>query len=170
MGTPGAPPCSFFARGACRNGDACRFSHAVAAPAGVGPPGFIASQPPAQAAPPPTVVNLPPGAPVYSIDVECVATGVQHHDRAVAQISLVDAQCNPILNLYVRPDKPVVSYLTPLTGMTQEHLDAQGTDFASAVQTLRSQLPPSSVLVGQNILKDVEWLGLVRALPSQTPA
>ena len=62
----------------------------------------------------------------------------------------------------VRPDKPVVSYLTPLTGMTQEHLDAQGTDFASAVQTLRSQLPPSSVLVGQNILKDVEWLGLVR--------
>ena len=73
MGTPGAPPCSFFARGACRNGDACRFSHAVAAPAGVGPPGFIASQPPAQAAPPPTVVNLPPGAPVYSIDVECVA-------------------------------------------------------------------------------------------------
>ena len=162
MGTPGAPPCSFFARGACRNGDACRFSHAVAAPAGVGPPGFIASQPPAHAAPLPTVVNLPPGAPVYSIDVECVATGVQHHDRAVAQISLVDAQCNPILNLYVRPDKPVVSYLTPLTGMTQEHLDAQGTDFASAVQTLRSQLPPSSVLVGQNILKDVEWLGLVR--------
>ena len=99
---------------------------------------------------------------LIAIDVECVATGPQHHDRAVAQISLVDAQCNPILNLYVRPDKPVVSYLTPLTGMTQEHLDAQGTDFASAVQTLRSQLPPSSVLVGQNILKDVEWLGLVR--------
>ena len=45
--------------------------------------------------------------------------------------------------------------------MTQEHLDAQGTDFASAVQTPSSSTP-SSVLVGQNILKDVEWLGLVR--------
>jgi len=29
-------------------------------------------------------------APVYSIDVEAVATGLGHNDRAVAQISLVD--------------------------------------------------------------------------------
>ena len=31
-----------------------------------------------------------PSAPVYSIDVEAVATGLGHNDRAVAQISLVD--------------------------------------------------------------------------------
>lgn len=30
-----------------------------------------------------------PVAQYYSIDVECVATGASHNDRAVAQISLV---------------------------------------------------------------------------------
>ena len=36
--------------------------------------------------PPPVIVQLPPGHPVYSIDVECVATGTQHNARAVAQV------------------------------------------------------------------------------------
>ena len=147
---PKPPPCSFFARGACRDGANCRFSHDV-----------VAQAPPSKPAPAPTTVKLPPGAPLYAIDVECVATGVQHHDRAVAQISLVNASCEALLNLYVRPEKPVVSYLTPLTGLTAEHLDAHGVPLAEAMATLRSQLPPNSVLVGQNILKDVEWLGLV---------
>ena len=33
---------------------------------------------------------------------ECVATGVDHNARAVAQISLIDASEQPLLNLYVR--------------------------------------------------------------------
>lgn len=146
---PKPPPCSFFARGACRDGANCRFSHEVAQPQ------------PAKPSPAPTNVKLPPGAPLFSIDVECVATGVQHHDRSVAQISLVNDRSEALLNLYVRPEKAVVSYLTPLTGLTAEHLDAHGVLLEEAVATLRSQLPPNAVLVGQNILKDVEWLGLV---------
>jgi hypothetical protein len=30
------------------------------------------------------------GSPIYSIDVEAVATGTDHNSRAVAQISLID--------------------------------------------------------------------------------
>lgn len=142
------PLCTFFAKGNCRDGAACRFSHVI------GPPI-------PKAAPPPTLVTIEPGVPVVSIDVECVATGVQHHDRAVAQISLVDSAGAPRLNLYVRPEKPVVSYLTPLTGVTGALLDAHGVPLAQAMATLRTHLPPNAVLVGQNIAKDVEWLGLV---------
>ena len=207
------PPCTFFAKGNCRDGANCRFAH-TASPA----------ERPKKAAPPPTVVSLPAELPVVSIDVECVATGVQHHDRSVAQISLVDSACTPRLNLcaprlarpsqrtaasylhahahthttlahlrtnapahlctmpsacvpgvaaaspvrpssplgrYVRPENPVVSYITPLTGVSAKLLNEHGVPLAEAMATLRSQLPKNAVLVGQNIAKDVEWLGLV---------
>ena len=54
----------------------------------------------------------------------------------------------------------VASYLTPLTGLSAELLDAHGVSLAEAIAAVRNALPPHAVLVGQNIAKDVEWLGL----------
>ncbi len=156
FGAMSAPACRFFQQGRCKNGDKCPFSHTL--PEGPGASASSAPPPP----PPPAVVNLPSGTNLYSIDVECVATGKQHHDRAVAQISLVDWNCNPVLNLYVRPDKAVASYLSPLTGLSEQLLAAHGVPLAHALATLRTHLPKDAVLVGQNIAKDVEWLGLVQ--------
>jgi hypothetical protein len=62
----------------------------------------------------------------YSIDVECVATGTDHNSRAVAQIALVDQYEQVVLNLYVKPEKPVVSYLTALTGITRDVVEQYG--------------------------------------------
>lgn len=106
---------------------------------------------------------LPPGV-LFSIDVECVATGVGHHDRAVAQIGLVDGSANQVLNLYVRPPTRVYSYLEPLTGLSEDLIQGQGVPLDQAVATLRGALPPSAVLVGQNIRKDIEWLGLTEGV------
>mmetsp|Transcript_19332 Transcript_19332/g.21640 ORF Transcript_19332/g.21640 Transcript_19332/m.21640 type:complete len:370 (-) Transcript_19332:58-1167(-) len=98
-------------------------------------------------------------APFYSIDVECVATGPQHNQRSVAQISLVDQHEQVLLNLYIKQDKPVASYIHALTGLTPEQLDA-GIELEEAMRQIRAVLPKESVLVGQNILKDVTWLKL----------
>ena len=108
------------------------------------------------AAPPPPAAHrqaLPPTA----------ATPCDHADhnaRSVAQISLVDEHERVLCNLYVRPDAPITSYLTPLTGLTPALLAQHGMPLAQAVAVLRQFLPPSAVLVGQNIAKDVQWLGL----------
>lgn len=96
----------------------------------------------------------------YSIDVECVATGTGHNDRAVGQIALVDQYERVILNLYVRCPVPVVSYLTPLTGLTAELVESQGISLQEAMTALRQNLPPFATLVGQNIAADIRWLGL----------
>ena len=156
--TPRSPadaraPCSFWARGACRSGEACRFSHAA-------PPGACPPAPAPVPIPPHAVVDIPADVPVYSIDVECVASGVQHHDRVTAQIALVDVHENVVLNLYVLPAVPVVSYLSPLTGVTEALLSEKGVPLEAAMADLRAALPSTAVLVGQNIGKDVEWLGL----------
>lgn len=102
----------------------------------------------------------PPQGPVFSIDVECVATSTQHNARAVAQISLVDAYERVHCNLYVRPEVAVASYLQPLTGLTAELLNTHGRPLAEQIENLKRALPKEAVLVGQNIGKDCEWLGL----------
>ena len=109
----------------------------------------------------------PPNASPYvathfSIDVECVATGVGHNARSVAQIALVDQFERCLLNVFVKPPDGVTvhSYLTPLTGLSKELIDTHGVSLEEAVTQLRLTLPKHAVLVGQNIAKDVQWLGL----------
>jgi RNA exonuclease 4 len=114
--------------------------------------------------PSPSKLTIPTKEKVYSIDVECVATGVQHNDRATAQIALVDGEAEVLLNLIVKPTAPVVSYLTPLTGLTEEIMEEKGISLEDAMIKLREALPKDAILVGQNILKDVEWLGLQRGV------
>lgn len=52
------------------------------------------------------------------------------------------------------------SYLTPLTGITAADVERRGVPLAQALALLRSALPRNAVLVGQNIMQDVRWLGL----------
>lgn len=118
FGRPSPKPCAFFAQGTCRNGSSCRFSHSTS--------DTPVAQAPYVAAPPPIIINIPPGQPVFSIDVECVATGVQHNARSVAQVALVDEWSRPIFNTYIKQDMPVVSHIHELTGLTKEILDQHG--------------------------------------------
>lgn len=116
--SPRSPkPCLFFAQGTCRNGNDCKFSHDLSlttSPRNLTP------------APAPLIINVPPGHPVFSIDVECVASGTQHNARSVAQVALVDEWSRPIFNVYIKQEQPVVSYIYPLTGLTKEILDQHG--------------------------------------------
>lgn len=59
---------------------------------------------------------------LYSIDVECVATGYRHCDRDVAKIAIVNAMCDVVYESFVKPELEVVSYLTPLTGITYNRI------------------------------------------------
>ncbi|PNH08833.1 Small RNA degrading nuclease 2 [Tetrabaena socialis] len=96
----------------------------------------------------------------YAVDVECVATGTDHNSRSVAQISVVDEHMNVLLNVYVQQQQPVVSYLSPLTGLTAAVLQQFGVPLPQALAAVRSVLPRHAVLIGQNIRQDVQWLGL----------
>ena len=40
-------------------------------------------------------------------------------DRAVARIAVVDEEEQVVFDQYVKPTKPIVSYLTQLTGITE---------------------------------------------------
>jgi len=149
--------CRFFQAGTCRNGDKCRFFHGGSD----GSPGLSAAIP----APPPNImIQIPQGQPIYSIDVECVASGVQHNARSIAQVALVDEWNRCIFCVLIKQEVPVASYITELTGLTKELLDAHGLPLAEALALLRAYLSPDAILVGQNILKDIQWLQLAEGI------
>lgn len=147
--------CKFYLNGTCRNGDKCRFFH------GSSPNGGVNALP---APPPHVIINIPQGQPIFSIDVECVASGVQHNARSIAQVALVDEWNRPVFNVLIKQDVPVASYITELTGLTKELLDTHGLPLAEALALLRAYLSPDAILVGQNILKDVQWLQLAEGI------
>ncbi|KAL3779364.1 hypothetical protein ACHAWO_001359 [Cyclotella atomus] len=129
--------------------------------------------------------------PFFSIDVECIATGYgscakgindgcgnegknaegvppsQYNElsqRYPGRVAVVDSEGNLLADVVIRPPKDgagVVSYLTPLTGLTNEKcLGPEAKSLEEAVSLVKSLLPKDGVLVGQAIDHDVEWLGL----------
>mmetsp|Transcript_21887 Transcript_21887/g.69912 ORF Transcript_21887/g.69912 Transcript_21887/m.69912 type:complete len:302 (-) Transcript_21887:45-950(-) len=94
-----------------------------------------------------------------SVDVECVATGQASSDRAVARVAFVDFHGNVLLDRLVRPEVPVLSYLTALTGIEPGELDKAAT-LAEVRAELIEKLPANAVLVGQAIKHDIHWLEL----------
>lgn len=94
-----------------------------------------------------------------SVDVECVATGRRHDAKAVASVAVVDQHERVLLKRIVKPDKPVVSYLTPVTGLRHGDLD-RGVPLERAVREVKALLGPDVVLVGQGVKGDILWMHL----------
>jgi DNA polymerase III epsilon subunit-like protein len=78
---------------------------------------------------------------------------------------MVDSEGRVLADIVIRPPKDgagVVSYLTPLTGLTSEMcLGPDAKSLEEAIDIVKGLLSKDAVLVGQAIDHDVEWLGLV---------
>eukprot|EP00912_Choanoflagellata_sp_UC4_P000757 UC4_evm3s473 len=153
---PLTPPkvCTFWLQGRCNRGADCRFLHEPEIPKNC------------VKIPEQDGYESPETQKIFSIDVECVATGPGHSDRAVAQIALVDWNENTVLNVYVSQDTDVKvkSYLTALTGITAELLETKGIPLSDALALLKESLPKDAIIVGQNISCDISWCKLVEGV------
>jgi hypothetical protein len=112
---------------------------------------------------PPVIVSNY-NCPIFCIDVECGATSKDHNGRTPVSIGVADVFGRPVCKLIVQEskEKPVLSYMTAITGVTREEAQQYGRPFEECVAALRSLLAqaPGAVIVGQNISKDIQWLGL----------
>ncbi len=93
------------------------------------------------------------------MDVECVATGQRHDAREVCSVAVVDSDGKVLLSKKVKPVGPIVSYLTPLTGLRRGDLD-HAERLSDVLAEVKSLLGRDVVLVGQGVKNDVEWLKL----------
>ena len=96
-----------------------------------------------------------------SLDVECVATGKRHDhdDRDVCFVAVVDDDEKVLLKKKVKPEKRIVSYLTPLTGFHAGDLE-DAEKLSDVIADVKRILGPDVVLIGQNVQSDIKWLHL----------
>jgi len=97
--------------------------------------------------------------PVFSLDVECVADGYDHHARTPAKFALVNEAEKPVCEAMIQPAATIVSYLTPITGLTARDFDS-AVSFEAARAILLNHLPTNAILVGQRIDSDIKWMQL----------
>lgn len=108
-------------------------------------------------------VEIPEG-PYISLVVECVATGTTHNDRAVAHVALVDENRKVELNIYIKPEDEVVSYLQLITQLDKETIDKYGFQADEAMRIIRESIPPNCCLVGHNVARHIGRLGLKKGI------
>ncbi len=101
------------------------------------------------------------GKRYMSIDMEGVATGIRHDARDVCSVAVVDGEEKTLLYKIVKPEKPVVSYLTPLTGVREGDLD-NGEALSDVIAQVKAILGPNVILVGQKIQIDIGKFNLQR--------
>jgi len=104
---------------------------------------------------------------VFSLDVECVAVGRSHEksDREPCSLAVVDGFGQVLMHQVIQPARPVVSYLTPFTGLRAHDFEGgRAIGLARAINELKSVLPQRAVLVGQNPEGDIEWMRLSKGV------
>ena len=97
----------------------------------------------------------------FCVDVEALATGRGHgtSDRSPCSVVVMGKDKRVLLKRMIRVDKPIVSYLTPLTGVRPGDLTS-APSYEEVVREVKALLGRDAVLVGQSVKSDIEWMKL----------
>ncbi|KAL8762307.1 MAG: hypothetical protein Q9184_001676 [Pyrenodesmia sp. 2 TL-2023] len=102
--------------------------------------------------------SLTAGRTVFAMD--CEMCKVDGDNPALTRISLIDWNGEVVMDELVKPDQPIIDYLTPFSGITAKKLDPITTTLADIQKRLLDILTPRTILVGHSLDSDLAALKL----------
>ncbi|KAI6246678.1 hypothetical protein HI914_05132 [Erysiphe necator] len=98
------------------------------------------------------------GWEVLAIDCEMCLTG--ESEFSLTRISIVGWDGSVVLDELVRPEKPIINYLTQYSGITEKKLENVTTTLSDIQKKLITLLHPRSILIGHSLNSDLTALKL----------
>ena len=92
--------------------------------------------------------------------MDCEMCRVEGGEMALTRISLVEWDGNVLLDELVKPDKPIIDYLTPYSGITPAKLEKVTTTLKDIQDRLLKEITPKHILIGHSLNADLMALKL----------
>ncbi|KAH7295524.1 hypothetical protein KP509_27G053300 [Ceratopteris richardii] len=97
------------------------------------------------------------------ISLDCEMVDCDDNTKAIVRVCAVDAEYKVLLDMLVKPNRPVLDYLTSITGICEADLQNTTCSFLDAQAAVLNLLTCNTILVGHSLHNDLKALKIDHA-------